>query len=217
MIFMTNRHETDLVVTEETLKKKRGRPKCFDEQEVLQKAMLLFWEHGYEATSISDLTQALEITAPSLYSAFGDKAGLFYKSIDYYLAHEACPIETIFLEAKTAKIAFELYLYDNVKRLVQPNKPAGCMLVVAAMNCSDATQDVQQNVLDKRIKTKEKLLERLKQGVEQGDLPSNAPLQEMTDFYATVIQGLTIQARDGASTDQLHKVVEHAMKAWTLF
>ncbi|MGP4884228.1 TetR/AcrR family transcriptional regulator, partial [Klebsiella pneumoniae] len=57
-------------------------------------------------------------------------------------------IETIFLEAKTAKIAFELYLYDNVKRLVQPNKPAGCMLVVAAMNCSDATQEVQQNLLD---------------------------------------------------------------------
>jgi len=55
---MTNRHETDLVVIEETLKKKRGRPKCFNEQEVLQKAMLLFWEHGYEATSISDLTQA---------------------------------------------------------------------------------------------------------------------------------------------------------------
>lgn len=214
---MTNRHETNLAVAEDTLKKKRGRPKCFDEQEVLQKAMLLFWEHGYEATSISDLTQALEITAPSLYSAFGDKEGLFYKSIDYYLAHEACPIETIFLEAKTAKIAFELYLYDNVKRLVQPNKPAGCMLVVAAMNCSDATQDVQQNLLDKRIKTKEKLLERLKQGVEQGDLPSNAPLQDMTDFYATVIQGLTIQARDGASTDQLHKVVEHAMKAWRLF
>ncbi|HCA5338424.1 TPA: TetR/AcrR family transcriptional regulator [Acinetobacter baumannii] len=216
MIFMTNRHETDLV-NEDTLKKKRGRPKCFDEQQVLEKAMLLFWEHGYEATSISDLTHALEITAPSLYSAFGDKAGLFYKSIDYYLAHEACPIETIFLEAKSAKIAFELYLYDNVKRLVQPNKPAGCMLVVAAMNCSDATQEVQQNLLDKRIKTKEKLLKRLEQGVEQGDLPINAPLQEMTDFYATVIQGLTIQARDGASTEQLHKVVEHAMKAWTLF
>jgi len=214
---MTNRHETNLAVTEDTLRKKRGRPKCFDEQQVLEKAMLLFWEHGYEATSISDLTQALEITAPSLYSTFGDKAGLFYKSIDYYLAHEACPIETIFLEAKTAKIAFELYLYDNVKRLVQPNKPAGCMLVVAAMNYSDATQDVQQNLLDKRIKTKEKLLKRLEQGVEQGDLVADAPLQEMTDFYATVIQGLTIQARDGASTEQLHKVVEHAMKAWALF
>ncbi|MFW1875300.1 TetR/AcrR family transcriptional regulator, partial [Acinetobacter baumannii] len=71
--------------------------------------------------------------------------------------------------------------------------------------------------LDKRIKTKEKLLKRLEQGVEQGDLPTTAPLQEMTDFYATVIQGLTIQARDGASTEQFHKVVEHAMKAWTLF
>ncbi|MBO9529686.1 TetR/AcrR family transcriptional regulator [Acinetobacter oleivorans] len=217
MIFMTNRHETNLAVTEDALKKKRGRPKCFDEQQVLQKAMLLFWEHGYEATSISDLTQALEITAPSLYSAFGDKEGLFYRCVDYYLAHEGCPIDTIFVEAKTAKIAVELYLYDIVKRLVQPNKPAGCMVVVAAMNCSDATQDVQQNLLDKRIKTKEKLLKRLQQGVEQGDLSSHAPLQEITDFYTTVIQGLTIQARDGASSEQLHKVVGHAVKAWTLF
>ncbi|WP_128825333.1 TetR/AcrR family transcriptional regulator [Acinetobacter sp. V2] len=217
MIFMTNRYETNLAVTEDALKKKRGRPKCFDEQQVLQKAMLLFWEHGYEATSISDLTQALEITAPSLYSTFGDKEGLFYRSVDYYLAHEGCPIDTIFVEAKTAKIAVELYLYDIVKRLVQPNKPAGCMVVVAAMNCSDATQDVQQNLLDKRIKTKEKLLKRLQQGVEQGDLSSHAPLQEMTDFYTTVIQGLTIQARDGASSEQLHKVVGHAVKAWTLF
>lgn len=70
----------------------------------VRESYVTFWEHGYEATSISDLTHALEITAPSLYSAFGDKAGLFYKSIDYYLAHEACPIETIFLEAKLQKL-----------------------------------------------------------------------------------------------------------------
>ena len=214
---MTNASESLAVPCDDTQKKKRGRPKCFNEQQALEKAMLLFWEHGYEATSMSDLTQALGLTAPSLYSSFGDKAGLFHKCIDYYLAHEACPIETIFAEAKTAKVAFELYLYDNVKHLAQPNKPAGCMLVVATMNCSDNAQEVQQNILEKRLKTKQKLLQRLQQGVADGDLPTTAPIHEMTDFYATVVQGLTLQARDGATAGQLHKVVEHAIRVWELF
>ena len=202
---------------EQAVKKKRGRPKCFDEQAALEQAMLLFWEHGYEATSINDLTQLLGITAPSLYSTFGDKATLFYKSIDYYLAHEACPIDRMFEQAKTARIAFELYMYDNLNRLLQPNKPAGCMLVVATMNCSESTQDVQQNLLAKRLKTKEKLMQRLQEGILEGDLPEHIPLEAMTDFYCTVIQGLTMQARDGASLAQLTKVVEHAMRAWSLF
>jgi len=215
--FMKDTHESHLMPCDNSLKKKRGRPKCFDEQQALQKAMLLFWEHGFEETSMSDLTQALGLTAPSLYSSFGDKVGLFYKCIDYYLAHEACPIEAIFLEAKTAKVAFELFLYDNVQRLVQPNKPTGCMLVVATMNCSDHAQTVQHTILEKRLKTKQKMLERLKQGVENGDIAQSTSLQEIADFYATVLQGLTVQARDGATVQQLHKVVEHAMRSWDLF
>jgi len=214
---MTHSYASLPTASDDPLKKKRGRPKCFDEQQALEKAMLLFWEHGYEATSMSDLTRALQLTAPSLYSSFGDKAGLFYRCIDYYLAHEACPIEAIFLEAKTAKVAFELYLYENVQRLAQPNKPTGCMLVVATMNCSDNAQAVQHNMLDKRLQTKQKLLQRLEQGIAEGDLAANAPLQEMADFYSTVIQGLTLQARDGASLEQLRKVVEHAMRSWALF
>ncbi|EEH69403.1 TetR/AcrR family transcriptional regulator [Acinetobacter haemolyticus] len=217
VIAMTHADDSLITPSDDTLKKKRGRPKCFDEQQVLEKAMLLFWEHGYEATSVSDLTQALELTAPSLYSSFGDKAGLFYKCIDYYLAHEACPIEAIFLEAKTAKVAFELYLYDNVQRLAQPDKPTGCMLVVATINCSDNAQQIQHNILEKRLKTKQRLLERLQQGVAEGDLAATAPVTEMADFYATVLQGLTMQARDGATVTQLHKVVEHAMRTWELF
>ncbi|ERS03696.1 TetR/AcrR family transcriptional regulator [Acinetobacter venetianus] len=214
---MTNNNVSEQEPCDHPAKKKRGRPKCFDEQQALEKAMLLFWEHGYEATSISDLTQALALTAPSLYSSFGDKTTLFYKCIDYYLAHEACPIEAIFLEAKTAKVAFELFLYDNVQRLAQPDKPSGCMLVVATMNCSDHAQEVQHNILEKRLKIKQKLLERLQQAVAEGDVVETAPLQEIADFYATVLQGLTIQARDGANVEQLHKVVEHAMRTWDLF
>ncbi|ENU81824.1 hypothetical protein F975_00439 [Acinetobacter sp. ANC 3789] len=210
---------TDLAVQQADMpmKKKRGRPKCFDEQQALEKAMLLFWEHGYEATSINDLTHALQITAPSLYSCFGDKASLFYRCIDYYLEHEACPIIPIFEQAKTAKVAFEIYLYNHIQRLLQPNKPAGCMLIVAVVNCSEQTHDVQQKVLEKRLKEKQKLLQRLQQGIVDGDLAPTTPIEEMTDFYTTVIQGLTLQARDGATQEQLHKVIEHAMRVWDLF
>ncbi|MEB3766856.1 TetR/AcrR family transcriptional regulator [Acinetobacter sp. MD2] len=207
----------DVMVKSDLPKKKRGRPKCFSEQQALEKAMLLFWEYGYEATSISELTQALEITPPSLYSCFGDKASLFYRCIDYYLEHEACPIVPIFEQAKTAKVAFEIYLYNNIQRLLQPNKPSGCMLVVATVNCSEQTHDVQQKIRDKRLKEKEKLKIRLEKGLLDGDIAQHTPIDEMTDFYVTIIQGLTLQARDGATQAQLHKVVAHAMQVWDLF
>ncbi len=198
-------------------KRGRGRPKCFNEQEALQKAMLLFWEYGYEATSISDLTHALNITAPSLYSSFGDKSQLFHRCLEYYLQHEACSIDPIFQSAKTAKIAIELYLYENVKRLVQEHKPTGCMLVVATMNCSEQNHEIQNELLQKRQDTKQRIYQRLAQGVAEGDLDQKVNLQEMTNFYSTVIQGLTLQARDGVSKEQLSQVVGYAMKTWTMF
>lgn len=216
--FMTEQKIAASEDLEQTVtKRKRGRPKCFDEQQALQQAMLLFWEYGYEATSMSDLTQALNLSAPSLYSSFGDKSQLFQRCLEYYLQHEACPIEPIFQSAKTAKIAIELYLYENIKRLVQDHKPTGCMLVVAAMNCSEENQPLQQDLLSKRQQVKQRLYQRLAQGVQEGDLSTQVNVQEMTDFYSTVIQGLTLQARDGVEKEQLNQVVKHAMQAWSLF
>ena len=206
--------EQDAVTFE---KRKRGRPKCFNEQEALQTAMLLFWEYGYEATSISDLTQALNLTAPSLYRSFGDKSQLFHRCLDYYVAHEACAISSIFTEAKTAKIALELYLYESVKRLIQEHKPTGCMLLVATMNCSEQNSALQHEVLLKRQTVKQKILERLAQGQADGDLDPSINIQDMTDYYSTVVQGLTFQARDGVSKQQLNQVIHIAMKSWPLF
>lgn len=216
--FMTEvKNTAELSSLEIGSKRKRGRPKCFNEQEALQKAMLLFWEYGYESTSISDLTQSLNITAPSLYSSFGDKSQLFHQCLEYYLKHEACPIERIFQEAKTSKVAIELYLYEHAKKLVQAHKPTGCMLVVSTMNCSEENYDIQHDLLLKRHQTKQKILERLTQGVSEGDLSKQVDLIAMTDFYNTVIQGLTLQARDGLDRTQLNQVISHAMKSWALF
>lgn len=199
------------------LKRRRGRPKCFDEQEALQKAMMLFWKYGYEATTMSDLTKALNLTAPSIYSTFGDKSQLFHACLDYYLKHEACSLDLIFQQAETAKVAIELYLYENLKKLLQQDKPTGCMLVTATMNCSEQHQPLQHDLLLKRQQVKEKIYQRLQQGVEDGDLSSDADIQAMTDYYVTVIQGLTMQARDGVAIEQLENVVTLALKTWTLF
>lgn len=195
----------------------RGRPKCFNAQQALEKAMLMFWQYGYEATSISDLTKALGITAPSLYSTFGDKADLFEKCLDFYIEHEACAIDQIFMQAKTSKIAIELYFRENLNRLVQANKPKGCMLVVATMNCSDSNLSIQKQLLLKRNQSKAKIYARLKQGQLQGEIPETVDLNVMTDFYVTLLQGMTIQARDGADQKQLAGVVDMAMKTWDHF
>ena len=195
---------------------KRGRPKTFDEEAALEKAMLLFWTNGYIATSISDLTKALGITAPSLYCSFGDKASLFNQCIDYYLTHEACPIQPIMKQAKTAKVAFELFLYDSAKRLTQPDKPSGCMLITATMGGANQIQEVQHNVQEKRISHKNQLIERLQQGIEDGDVAADAPIEAISDFYLTVLNGLTIQACDGVSIESLNQVITNAINAWPI-
>lgn len=214
---MADFEEQNLVEVKQSLKRGRGRPKCFNEQEALQKAMLLFWKYGYEATSMSDLTKALQLTAPSIYSSFGDKSQLFHACLEYYLEHEACALEVIFQQATTAKIALELYLYENLKKIVQQNKPTGCMLVTATMNCSQEHTELQQDLQSKRNQVKEKIYQRLQQGVVDGDLKAETNIQAMTDYYATVIQGLTMQARDGVSFEQLEKVVLLALKTYDLF
>lgn len=196
---------------------KRGRPKAFDEQQALEKAMLLFWENGYLATSISDLTKALGITAPSLYCSFGDKAALFNRCIDYYLANEACPIVPILKQAKTAKVAFELFLYDTAKKLVQPNKPMGCMLITTTMGNSKQIQEVQHNIQEKKDSYNTLLLQRLRQGIEDGDISPNTPIHDILDFYLTILNGLSIKACDGADLETLNRIICNAIKAWLIF
>ncbi|GAB1438923.1 TetR/AcrR family transcriptional regulator [Providencia sp.] len=196
---------------------KRGRPKGFDQKDALEKAMLLFWQNGYVATSISDLTQALGITAPSLYCAFGDKASLFNQCIDYYLANEACPILSIVKQAKTAKVAIELLMYESAKKLIQPGKPTGCMLITSTMNGSKQIEDVQLNVQEKRKNYHDILLLRMQKGIEDGDVAPDAPIDAIVDFYITIIDGFTIQACDGVELDRLNQVIYNAMQAWPLF
>jgi AcrR family transcriptional regulator len=204
-----NQNDSDVVH-----QKRRGRPKCFDEAKALETAMLLFWEFGYEATSISDLTKALNITAPSLYGTFGDKAALFEKCVAFYLQHEACPAGVLLQSGKTAKISIELFLYDNIKRLVQEHKPKGCMMVIATMNCSQENSALQLQLKERRQYTRDKVYKRILEGQKAGEIGTNVDLNHLTDFYCTILQGMTIQARDGAELEDLELIAQYAIKAW---
>lgn len=195
--------------------KKRGRPLSFDREAVLEQAMLLFWQYGYEATSISDLTQAMGITAPSLYSAFGDKEQLFLESVQRYQEKEGCPMETIFSNAPTTRIAFELYLQETAIRLTAPTKPQGCMVVTAATNCSKESSRVQQALSARRNQVKQAIRQRLEQGQQSGDLPLHINIDALATYFVAVVQGMTLQARDGASRDDLQAIALLAIAALT--
>ena len=170
-------------------RKPRGRPLSFDRDAALETAMHVFWERGYEAASISDLTSAMGITPPSLYTAFGDK-------------------EQLFLEA------IERWLTEAANELTQPCHPKGCMVVMAATNCSAAAERVQDALLLRRTEAIANVGRRIQGGIDGGELPPDTDAQDLANFYATIYQGMSMQAKDGATHESLMATVRTAMRSW---
>jgi AcrR family transcriptional regulator len=197
--------------------KPRGRPRSFDREAALERAMEVFWKHGYEATSISDLTQAMDINPPSLYAAFGDKERLFMEAVDLYQSRRREAVNRTFDEAPTAKDAVRSLLMEVAGQLCCPESPRGCLLVMSTVNCSDASQHVQEALAKRRAAMTARLKARLDRGVKEGELARGTDTAALADFYSMVIQGMSLQARDGASSKTLVAAAETAMRAWPEF
>src|ERR1700749_3660752 len=119
----------------------RGRPRAFDRDEALDRAMHLFWRRGYEATSVSDLTEAMGITPPSLYAAFGDKKRLFLETVDRYQSGPGSFAQAAFTDP-TAERPMRLLMLDTIDSFFEPGNPKGCMVVLAATNCTSDSSDI---------------------------------------------------------------------------
>src|ERR1700687_2058260 len=178
-------------------RKPRGRPRSFDRAAALEAALQVFWEKGYEAASIIDLTEAMGINPPSLYAAFGDKEKLFLEAAETYAQARgrSCP----YCEEPTARGAIEHLLTYMAKDLTETSHPRGCMMMMAAATVTDTSPQLQKALAEMRSGARNRMKERIKLGIAEGDVPAGTDANALADFFSAVVTGMSMQARDGAT------------------
>jgi AcrR family transcriptional regulator len=193
----------------------RGRPRTFDRGEALHRAMLLFWEKGYQGTSMSELTAAMGINAPSLYACFGSKEELYRETMALYDDYEGGGFGAALAAAPDARTAIETYLMGSAKLFTRPGKPAGCMVVLSVIQAAGVSEEAACELRDARAEMQRVLEARLQAEAAKGALPASCDISAIASFYITVQQGMSIRARDGATRSELEAVARGAMAAWT--
>lgn len=193
----------------------RGRPRTFDPDIALEQATNLFWERGYEGTTLSDLAQAMGIASASIYACFGSKADLFRQVMQRYGTTYGGPPKRALTEHPTARAAVHAMLHATADQITRPDAPHYCMLILAAPTGAVENHEVREFLADIRRSQFIAIKERLEQGLVDGDLtvPGDA-VAAIARYYATVVQGLSVQARDGATRDDLEAIITCAMAAW---
>lgn len=192
----------------------RGRPRSFDRAAALRRAMELFWRRGYDGASTGELCKAMGIAKPSLYAAFGCKEELFREAVRLYDTLEGAPIQCALEAAPTARAGVEATLRLNARAYTDADKPPGCMIVLSALIGPPENEAVRRFLGGVRREGEAALRDRIMRGMAEGDVPPEADAARLAAFYTAVTQGLSVQARDGASMDSLSAIVDCAMAAW---
>jgi AcrR family transcriptional regulator len=194
--------------------KPRGRPRGFDRDQALEAAMRLFWARGFEATSINDLTEAMGVTPPSLYGAFGDKKRLFLEAVDHYLAASSHPARAALSGEPTAEKAVRRLMLTAVDRFAGAGTPKGCLVVLGATNCAEESADIVEALAARRRLGVEAVRARLMAGQAAGELAEGTDVDALADLVTATVFGLAIKARDGVSRKALKASVEQFIKLW---
>ncbi|WP_327093784.1 TetR/AcrR family transcriptional regulator [Nocardia vinacea] len=191
----------------------RGRPRSFDRDAALEKALRLFWARGYEATSIGDLTAAMGIGAPSLYAAFGDKATLFNEVVQVFGARYGSFIPRALAEEPTAEALVRRILREAATEYTRPDRPHGCLVISAGLNTTST--EIADMLRALRNRNVEAFAARIQTDIDAGLLPPKADAATLARYVGTVMQGMSQAARDGASAAELERVAEMAMHGWS--
>jgi AcrR family transcriptional regulator len=188
-----------------------GRPRAFDPDAALERAMHVFWAKGYEGASLSDLTRAMRINRPSLYAAFGNKEQLFRKVLDRYMDGPVAYFGKALAAPKARDVVEEIFL-GTARMGDDPRIPAGCLMVQGALACGDAS--VRKEAAARRAASEAALRRRFQRAKREGDLPKNANPTDLASYVMTVVRGMADQSAGGASIDQLRRVAQIALRAW---
>ncbi|MFI8461954.1 TetR/AcrR family transcriptional regulator [Kitasatospora sp. NPDC085464] len=188
-----------------------GRPRAFDAEAALDRALEVFWRQGYEGTSLADLTAAMEINRPSLYAAFGNKEQLFHKVLDrYFTSPGAFASEA--LEAPTAQGVVEHLILGAVELTTGPQSPRGCLSVNSVHACGPDSEPIRREVIARRMAGEAALRRRFEQAA---DLPVGTDPRVLAQLVYTVTDGIAVQAASGCTREQLREVADLALR--TLF
>lgn len=188
-----------------------GRPREFDREEALVKARDFFWLHGYEGTSMSDLVEVLGIASARIYKAFGSKEALFREAVNHYENNEG-NFALNALKQKNIKDAIKQLFQDALTLYTQTNHSYGCMVVSAASVLGEENQAVMEWMKAQRIARGQSLVERFVQAKSDGQLVADADPKTLGQYYALVLHGLSVQARDGYSKEELATVISFALQ-----
>jgi AcrR family transcriptional regulator len=191
----------------------KGRPREFDIDKALDRALEVFWRKGYEGASLPVLTRAMGINRPSLYAAFGNKEELFRKALDRYTEGPGAYVREA-LNEPTARAVAERLLRGAIDLLADSRNPRGCLLVQGALACGEAAESVRQELVSRRVAGEVAIRQRLQRARAEGDLPADTDPADLARYIVTVIRGMAVQAAGGASRKELRRVAELALRAW---
>ncbi len=215
--FLTDRYKSvtmrSVAVTKQRTRE-LGRPRSFNIDTALDRALQVFWKKGYEGASLSNLTRAMRINRPSLYAAFGDKESLFRRALDRYMEQETRYWQDA-VDAPTTLEFVERLLHGAADSMTCSAKPGGCLLVQGALACSAEAEPVRRELATRRQAGELGIRDRLIRAKKEGDLPAGADPKELAKYLTAVMQGMAVQAAGGATRSDLRRVADTALRSWS--
>ena len=190
----------------------RGRPREFDTELALGAALRVFWAKGYEGASLSDLTDEMGITRPSLYAAFGNKEALFRQALDLYERDKLTYIGDA-IEAPTARGVAERLLMGSVDAATTGDCK-GCMGVIASVACQSVEPSIRDDVNARAESSRRAIIARMQQAIDAGEFRVATEAEAITRYLLAIKQGISVQAQSGASRDELLQVADSALLSW---
>lgn len=194
-----------------------GRPRTFDRDVAITQALHLFWEHGYDATSLSQLKTTIGggITAPSFYAAFGSKQALFKEVIDLYLNTHGRVTESLFDTSLPPKEAIELTLRRSAKMQCEPDHPKGCLVALGMMStCTEESKTISQPLAQTRALNRAAMVACVERAIALEQLPATVDASALAAVFDSFLLGLSTLARDGVSVEILDAAVTGVMRCW---